>query len=79
MQVVNQPLTAGLSKNILLSMRLERVQLVNKELPISPSAQAMHLLNSAWRLSFLASCMPVSHCNQNFRPFLSPSSLVLSF
>lgn len=33
---------------------------------LSLSAQAMHLLNSAGRLSILASCVPVSHCNQNF-------------
>lgn len=80
MQVINQLLTVGLSKNILWSRRLAHVQLANKELPISPSAQAMHLLNSAWRSSFWASCRPVSHWNQNFCrafkcflcPFLSP-------
>lgn len=37
MQVINQLLTAGLLKNILWSRRLERVQLMNKELPISLS------------------------------------------
>lgn len=80
MQVINQLLTAGLSKNILWSMHLERVQLMNKELPISPSAQAMHLLNSAWRSSFLASCRPVLHCNQKLsscllNAFSAPFSL----
>lgn len=42
MQVINQLLTGGLSKNILCSRRLEPLQLVNKELPIFCCCASAH-------------------------------------
>lgn len=79
MLVIHQLLAAGLLENILRSRHLALFQLMNKERPISPSARAMHLLNSAWRLSFLTSCCPLSHCNQKLSPcLLNAISLYLS-